>query len=312
MNFEFLNTLIVSAIEKPMDTRFLTTIYDKLTNPEIWINILERVVWSIGFIIIGLIVMKVVKTLIQNFFTMKARSKLKIKGSAKRNKTLINVLQNMTTIVVWFVVVVTVLETFNIPVGTLLAGAGIVGLAIGFGAQSLVKDMITGFFIILENQFDTGDFIRANTTGTTVAEGEVIYLGLRSSKIKGYNGEVYMIPNGTINEVVNFSVENSIAFLDLNLSLETDTAEVERLLTKYFDIEWSNDPSLVAQPAVLGIQDFQQGQAMLRIQFITEPMEQFGVLRKYRGKIKDYLNAHEIELAVPVMDFGKDTSMKGS
>ena len=199
-----------------MDTRFLTTIYDKLTNPEIWINILERVVWSIGFIIIGLIVMKVVNRLIQNFFTMKARSKLKIKGSAKRNKTLINVLQNMTTIVVWFVVVVTVLETFNIPVGTLLAGAGIVGLAIGFGAQSLVKDMITGFFIILENQFDTGDFIRANTTGTTVAEGEVIHLGLRSSKIKGYNGEVYMIPNGTINEVVNFSVENSIAFLDLN------------------------------------------------------------------------------------------------
>lgn len=308
MILEHLHSVLFAAIDQPLDTAFLTTFYEKISNPEHWWNVFQRIAWSLIFIIVGMILIRIIKTLIQNFFIMKSKTKLKIKGSAKRNKTLINVLQNMTAITVWFVVVVTVLETFNVPVGTLLAGAGIVGLAIGFGAQSLVKDMITGFFIILENQFDTGDFIRANTTGTTVAEGEVIYLGIRSSRIRGYNGEIYMIPNGSINEVVNFSVENSVEFLDLNFSLETDMQEVERLLTKYFEMNWKSDPDLVSVPLVLGINDFQQGQAQLRIQFTTVPMRQFATTRRYRGKIKEYLNTHEIELSVPVMDFAADNN----
>ena len=181
---KFLTLFNTANTEEPLDLTFFEEIYQELTSPELWINIGTSVLVSVILLIAGYILTKIANRLIDNFFKYKSKSRLK--GSDKRNQTLINVLQNGVTIFIWFFVVVAVLESFNIPVATLLAGAGVVGLAIGFGAQSLVKDMITGFFIILENQFDKGDFVRVNTSGTTVAEGEVLSLGLRSSRIQGF------------------------------------------------------------------------------------------------------------------------------
>ena len=238
--------------------------------------------------------------LIDNFFKYKSKSRLK--GSDKRNQTLINVLQNGATIFIWFFVIVGVLELFSIPVATLLAGAGVVGLAIGFGAQSLVKDMITGFFIILENQFDKGDFVRVNTSGTTVAEGEVLSLGLRSSRIQGYEGELYMIPNGTINEVINFSRYNSISYLDMNFSIQEDLDKVEETINKYFESHWREEEVLVEQPAILGVQDIQQGEATIRVMLTTQPMEHFGATRRMRRRLKQYLESQGVFVSVPTMD----------
>ena len=240
---KFLTLFNTANTEEPLDLTFFEAIYQELTSPELWINIGTSVLVSVILLIAGYILTKIANRLIDNFFKYKSKSRLK--GSDKRNQTLINVLQNGVTIFIWFFVVVAVLESFNIPVATLLAGAGVVGLAIGFGAQSLVKDMITGFFIILENQFDKGDFVRVNTSGTTVAEGEVLSLGLRSSRIQGYEGELYMIPNGTINEVVNFSRYNSIAFLDMNFSIQEDLDQVESTIDKYFENHWREEEVLV-------------------------------------------------------------------
>src|SRR5699024_3155933 len=166
----------------------------------------------------------------------------------------INVLQNAATVVIWFVIIMMILEAFSLPVRTLLAGAGVVGLAIGFGAQSLVKDMITGFFIILENQFDKNDFVRINTSGTPIGEGEVIAFSLRSTKIQGWEGELIVIPNGSITEVVNFSRFNAISMFEVNVSLEENLDEVEQILTDFFKDFWQKDDALVSEPEVLGLQ----------------------------------------------------------
>src|SRR5699024_8188228 len=193
------------------------------------------------------------------------------------------------SIFIWFFIVVAILESFNIPVSTLLAGAGVVGLAIGFGAQSLVKDMITGFFIILENQFDNGDFVRVNTSGTTVAEGEVLSLGLRSSRIQGYEGELYMIPNGTIDEVVNFSRYNSISFLDMNFSITEDLDQVESILESYLESHWCEEDVLVEPHVVQGVQRIKQGDATIPVMLTSRPMDHFGAPRRMRKRIKQYL-----------------------
>ena len=279
---------------------FIQELIQRFQDPQLWIDIGRNFLFALIFIIAGYILTKIANHLINNFFKYKSKSRLK--GSDKRNNTLINVLQNSATIFIWFFVIVAVLELFSIPVATLLAGAGVVGLAIGFGAQSLVKDMITGFFIILENQFDKGDFVRVNTSGTTVAEGEVISLGLRSSRIQGYEGELYMIPNGTINEVINFSRYNSVSFLDMNFSIQEDLDNVEALINKYFESHWREEEVLVEQPAILGVQDIQQGEATIRIMLTTQPMEHFGATRRTRKRLKQYLESHEVFVSVPTMD----------
>ena len=265
-----------------------------------WFDLGSSILFSIALLIVGYILTKIVNRLINNFFKYKSKSRLK--GSDKRNQTLINVLQNGATIFIWFFVVVAILETFSIPVATLLAGAGVVGLALGFGAQSLVKDMITGFFIILENQFDKGDFVRVNTSGTTVAEGEVLSLGLRSSRIQGYEGELYMIPNGTINEVINFSRYNSVAYLDMNFSIQENLDKVEDMINKYFEIHWREEEVLTEQPAILGVQDIQQGEATIRVMLTTQPMEHFGATRRTRKRLKQYLESQGVFVSVPTMD----------
>lgn len=294
----FLALLNTADSEDPIG--FVQELIAQFQKPEIWATIGKNILFALIFIIVGYILTKVVNRLIDNFFKYKSKSRLK--GSDKRNQTLINVLQNGVTIFIWFFVIVGVLELFSIPVATLLAGAGVVGLAIGFGAQSLVKDMITGFFIILENQFDKGDFVRVNTSGTTVAEGEVLSLGLRSSRIQGYEGELYMIPNGTINEVINFSRYNSISYLDMNFSIQEDLDKVEETMNKYFESHWREEEVLVEQPAILGVQDIQQGEATIRVMLTTQPMEHFGATRRMRRRLKQYLESQGVFVSVPTMD----------
>ncbi|CAD2071725.1 mechanosensitive ion channel family protein [Jeotgalicoccus meleagridis] len=299
MNFlSLFNTSVNEGLEEQLT--FIETLIKRIGEPDLWINIGQTILFALILIIVGYILTRVANRLIENFFKYKAKSRLK--GSDKRNNTLINVLQNSASIFIWFFIVVAILESFNIPVSTLLAGAGVVGLAIGFGAQSLVKDMITGFFIILENQFDKGDFVRVNTSGTTVAEGEVLSLGLRSSRIQGYEGELYMIPNGTINEVVNFSRYNSISFLDMNFSITEDLDQVESILESYLESHWREEEVLVEPPVVQGVQDIKQGEATIRVMLTSRPMEHFGATRRMRKRIKQYLESQNIYISVPTMD----------
>ena len=290
--------ILMTTTEEPI--MFIGEIMDNLKDPELWMGVASKLIQALILIIAAMILVRIVNRMIDNFFKVKSKSRLK--GSSKRNQTLINVLQNAATVFIWFVAIMMVLETFSLPVRTLLAGAGVVGLAIGFGAQSLVKDMITGFFIILENQFDKGDFVRVNTSGTTVAEGEVLSLGLRASKIQGWEGELFIIPNGTINEVVNFSRYNAISMLDMNVSVEEDLDSVENILEQFFEAHWQEEEMLISKPEILGLQGIENGEAIIRIMLETQPMEHFGVTRRMRKAIKNHLEGKGIYISVPKMD----------
>lgn len=313
---------ILSTAQSGVDESltFFQEIAEEMSDPEMWVNIGMSVLFAVILITVAGIIIKTVNRVIENYFTFKSKAALKANGKGKngknnekRNRTLINVLQNAVSIVVWFIVFVMILETFGVPVATLLAGAGVVGLAIGFGAQSLVKDMLTGFFILLENQFDTGDFVRINTSGTTVAEGEVLSMGLRISKIQGYEGELFIIPNGTINEVVNFSKYNSISFLDINLSLNEDLDHVEDLLNRFAETAMELEETLVEKPQVLGLNGIVNGEAIMRVMIVTQPMEHFGATRRVRKEIKKHLEKNGVQISVPTMDIQDfdETARKG-
>jgi small-conductance mechanosensitive channel len=182
---------------------------------ETWSALMETTIKIAFIILLAVIVVNVGKFIVKKIFT--ARSKVPLRHSERRQKTLLKLIQNVISYVVYFAAILAVLSEFDIDVKGIIAGAGVIGLAVGFGAQSLVKDIITGFFIIFEDQFSVGDYVKIGTFEGTVEE-----IGLRTTKIKSFTGEVSILPNGTIAQVINYSVRNSIAIVDVTVSIEKD------------------------------------------------------------------------------------------
>ena len=218
---------------------------------------------------------------------------------------------NVAAYIIYFIAILMALETIDVNVKGLIAGAGIVGLAVGFGAQSLVKDVITGFFIIFEDQFAVGDYVRIGQLEGTVEE-----IGLRTTKIKNATGELNIIPNGNIFEVTNFSVHNSVAVVDIGISYEGDVERAERVITYLLEGMPARYEDLVRVPELLGIQSFGPSEVVLRITAETLPMRHFYIARQLRKELKETLDANGIEIPYPRMvmysrkDEGSDQSAK--
>lgn len=264
---------------------------------KMWINIASNILWSILLLLIAIIVVRIVHKFIEQFF--RVRRKTNLSQSTKRDTTLIKLLQNIASYVIWFIVLTTILSNFGVKVESIIAGAGIAGIAIGFGAQTLVKDIITGFFIIFENQFDVGDYVRINTTGTTVAEGTVQSIGLRSTRIKSFTGELTILPNGTMNEIVNFSVNNSIAIFDISVSSEENISHIESILQPYLLTLPEKYADLVKAPEMLGVEMVSAGETKIRMSAETLPNNHVKVSRILRGDIKEFLDQNGIHVPMP-------------
>src|SRR5690625_5855916 len=171
---------------------------------------------------LGIIINKIGKRIIERAFLN--RRHLPIQISSRREQTLSKLLTNILMYLIAFIVIVMILDILGVPISTLLAGAGVAGLAIGFGAQSLVKDVISGFFIIFEDQFSVGDYILINNLEGTVEE-----IGLRTTKVQSWTGEQHIIPNGDISMVTNYSIHNGISVVEINVTYENDIKQVEVL-----------------------------------------------------------------------------------
>jgi small conductance mechanosensitive channel len=210
-------------------------------------------------------------------------------------KTLSALLQSIWRYVVYGLTAVLLLERLEIMnIGPILAGAGILGLAVGFGAQNLVRDIISGFFIILEDQFSVGDYI-------TVASftGIVEELGLRITKIRDFSGELHIIPNGQIEAVTNRTRGNMRAMIDVGISYDEDVDQVltvlEELMREYAEI----DTDVVEGPTVLGVTDLADSSVEIRIIAQTVPMTQWKVERDMRRMIKKKFDELGIEIPFP-------------
>lgn len=273
---------------------FFNKVSEKLMNEDIWMSVGESVLKIIAIMIISGLLIKVGKLAIHNFFKMRTKSPLRI--SERREATLMKLLENILSYAVYFISIMMILSALTINVQAMLAGAGIVGLAVGFGAQSLVKDIITGFFIIFEDQFSVGDYVRIGPFEGTVEE-----IGLRTTKIKSFTGEINILPNGSIVEVTNFSLYNSVAVLDIGIAYEGDIEYTEKVLQEYLDTTTEKYPELVKAPELLGVQQFGASEVVLRIVAETLPMKHWYIGRQLRKDIKLVLDEHGIEIPFPRM-----------
>ncbi|QOR69052.1 mechanosensitive ion channel family protein [Cytobacillus suaedae] len=266
----------------------------QLMNEDMWINLGMGFIKIILILLVAGIVIRIGRLAIQNIFRVRNSSPLRV--SERRTATLIKLLENVLRYVVYFVVIIMILESLNIEIRALLAGAGIVGLAIGFGAQNLVRDIITGFFIIFEDQFSVGDFIRTGTFEGTVEE-----IGLRTTKLKSFTGEIHILPNGSIVEVTNFSINNSIAVVDISVSYEGDIPKTEKILEELLQELPDKYEDMIKTPELLGVQMLGASEVVLRIVSEVLPMRHFYISRILRKEIKLRLDEHGIEIPYPRM-----------
>lgn len=267
---------------------------EKLTSEKLWDAVLNATIEILVIMILSYTVVLVGRIFIAKVFIL--RMKAPIQHSERRQQTILRLLQSVLSYVVYFSAILAILSAVNIDIAGLLAGAGIAGLAIGFGAQSLVKDIITGFFIIFEDQFGVGDYIQLNG-----ASGTVIEIGLRTTKIKGLNGEMHIIPNGAIGEVVNFSISNSIAIVDIGIAYNANIELAEKLVQQYLDGLQEQYEEIVDAPKLLGMLNVVGTEVTMRVTVETLPMQHHKISRIIRKDVKDIFDSNGIEIPYPQM-----------
>lgn len=214
--------------------------------------------------------------------------------SIHRSQTLALVLTSGLSITVWSIAILQVLAELGVKLGPLLAGAGIAGVAIGFGAQSLVRDFLTGFFVLLEDQYRVGDMIEIGGI-----KGVVERFTLRSTSIRSLDGTLHHCSNGSIESVSNFSVGWSKAIVDVVAPYNQSISKVKDALMRAGGEVLKDETSgpLVVEPAkILGVEGLGEDQMTIRVAIKTVPGKQERVARAFRHRVKEVFDDEGIEL----------------
>jgi small conductance mechanosensitive channel len=217
-----------------------------------------------------------------------------------RTETLGNVLRSVASLVIWTVAVfvaITSLNTIDIELGPLIAGAGIVGVALGFGSQSLVKDFLSGIFMLLEDQYGVGDIVDVGPA-TGVVEG----ITLRTTRLRDVEGVLWHVPNGEIARVGNLSQQWSRSLLDIPVAYDTDLNAAISIIKQTADDLWA-DASwrglVLEEPDVWGVEAFADSAILIRIVVKVVPAQQWAVSRELRLRIKSAFDDAGIEIPFP-------------
>jgi len=274
-------------------------------------SIVEVVVqWSLGHgikvvaILIAawillLILKKVIRRLIKSVLakTYKVQQAKSEQATEKRMNTLERVFYSTAKVVIWVLAIMMIIPEFGINIGPVLAAVGVAGLAFGFGAQYLIRDFLSGLFIILEDQYREGDVVKISNVSGVVEE-----LNLRQTVLRDLNGAEHHIPNGEIKTTANLTKSWSRINLDIGVSYDTDLDKAIKVLNDLGnefakDKEWGE---VVTQPPqVLGVNEFGESAIIIKVLGETKPGEQWNAAREFRKRIKQTFDKEGIEIPFP-------------
>ncbi len=256
-----------------------------------------------GIKIVGILITLIILSQISKWIVkwlerfIRKRNPLQAVEAKKRAETLGKILRNTVLTVITFIALLMILGELGIQLGPLLATAGIGAVALGFGAQSLIKDVISGFFIILEDQYRIGDAI--NVAGVS---GLVESVSLRKTVLRDLNGGVHTIPNGEIKVVTNLSKEWSRAVVDIGISYREDIDQIISLLSGIGKELADEEPykSAILEPMeILGVEQFKESEIIIRMIVKTAPLKQWEVSRELRRRIKNRFDEKGIQIPFP-------------
>jgi len=249
-----------------------------------------------AWIVIG-VVRRLLKRLESTLIT-KAQAEGEVPGeAAKRAETLVRLLRQGVLIVIWLMALLLILRQLGVDIGPVLASAGVVGLAVGFGAQNLVRDVITGFFMILENQVRVGDVAVINGTG-----GLVERINFRTIVLRDLSGIVHTFPNGTINTLANMTREWSAFVFEIGVAYKEDTDKVVEVLQQV-GAELRQDPHfgplMLDDVEIFGVDKFADSAVVIKGRTKTLPIKQWDVGREFQRRVKKAFDRVGIEIPFP-------------
>ena len=284
-------------MEKFLTQDFWTTFAESLTN---WIvNQLPAIVLLVILLFISL---RVAFYLVKKLKSILAKRTVNRKDEPnteveKRLNTLMGIVKKAIAVIIWSVFIMIFLKKINIDIGPILAGAGIIGLAVGFGAQELVRDFLTGFFILLENQIRTGDVAIINGTGGLVEKIE-----LRTITLRDLSGVVHIFQNGKINSVSNMTKDWSAMVFDIGVAYKEDLNQVMKLMKQVADGMMKDEDfkNVILEPMeIFGLDSFGDSALVVKGRIKTKPIQQWAVGREYRKRLKEIFDEHNIEIPFP-------------
>ena len=215
----------------------------------------------------------------------------------KRAATMSQIINTVSRLGVWLIAGLMIMREFGMDIGPVLAGAGVAGLAVGFGAQSLVKDFFTGFFLLIEDQVRVGDVIRAAGLA-----GQVERMTLRTTVLRDLAGTLHVIPNGNIDAVSNLTYQWSRALFEIGVSYSENVDHVFDVMRKV-GADLRKDPQyaplILEDLEILGLDEFGDSALVLKAFFKTQPLKQWTVAREYRRRLKVAFDSEGIEIPYP-------------
>jgi small-conductance mechanosensitive channel len=260
-------------------------------------------------LIVSFILLRLIKAITNRLARFSRQQALPSGVRSQQLRTLSGVVYSVSVFVVVFFAIIEILTQLNVNIGPLLASAGVAGLAIGFGAQTLVKDVINGFFILMENQYDVGDVVRIAGVGGTVEA-----MTLRRTTLRDVDGALHTIPNSEIKIVSNLTRDWAQISLHIAVDYKESTDRVVEIL-RQVGTDVYNDPNysalLVAQPEVPGIDRVTPGEVDYLMLLKTRPGQQYAVSREVRRRIKECFEKNGIQPPGPGRVYVVDQSIGG-
>ena len=245
-------------------------------------EVIAPVIIIIIFIVLYLIISRLVKRV----------TSLKInKTNEKRGKTIASLINNVIKYTFFILAFLMILNVYGIDTSAVLASLGVFSLVIGLALQDMLKDFISGLFIIFENQYGIGD-----TVSIKDFKGEVLSLGLKTTKIKAYTGEIKIISNRNIEEVINYSQESSLARIDISISYEDDIKKVEKVLTNLCKRLTNELENIIGEVTFLGISSLDESCISYRIEVRTKPLQHYEIQRRLYREVKLELDKNHITI----------------
>jgi len=261
-----------------------------------WTRIADEVISKCISLLFVLLLFYIAKKVIHSLVKRILAPSFRYAGQDEaRQKTILRLVESLLNYCLYFILIYWILSILGLPVSSLLAGAGIAGVAIGMGAQGFLSDLVNGFFILLERQLDVGDNVRL-TNGSIKIAGFVSSVGIRTTQVRDFDGTLHFVPNRNITVVSNLSRGDMRVLVDIPLDANTDLDKIYQVITQVNQAEQENHPEVLTGPTIIGPQIEKNGRYSFRIAMTAQNGTQTTVYHTYYKLYHDALMEAGINL----------------